>query len=105
MAPNNMAEASGRLKLRQTHQAGYHQTPVQKTASANIGTLVGTGGWVVGTVPSLTGANMMPLTSQLFDYVGKRFDAIDIYPTVFQSAKPKIAAEFPYLYPNDAGIQ
>ena len=48
---------------------------------------------------------MIPLTSPLFDYVGKRFDAIDIHPTVFQSAKPKIAAESLYLYANDAGIQ
>jgi hypothetical protein len=37
--------------------------------------------------------------------LGQKYDAVDIYPTVFRSVKPKTSGEFPYLYANHAGIQ
>jgi hypothetical protein len=46
-----------------------------------------------------------PFTSPLFAMLGQRYDVVDIYPTLFQSAEPKTNGEFPYLYANHAGIQ
>jgi hypothetical protein len=46
-----------------------------------------------------------PFTSPLFTILGQKYDAVDIYPTVFRSVKPKTVGEFPYLYANHAGIQ
>jgi hypothetical protein len=44
-------------------------------------------------------------TSPLFGYLGQRYDAVDFYASLFQSAEPKVTGEFPYLYANHAGIQ
>jgi hypothetical protein len=46
-----------------------------------------------------------PFTSPLFTMLGQKYDAVDIYPTVFRSVKPNTSCEFPYLYANHAGIQ
>jgi hypothetical protein len=42
--------------------------------------------------------------SQLFGYLGQLWSDVDIYPSIFGSAKPKIAGESKYLNAPDAGI-
>lgn len=37
--------------------------------------------------------------------LGQKYDAVDIYPTLFHSVEPKTSGEFPYLYANHTGIQ
>jgi hypothetical protein len=42
--------------------------------------------------------------SPLFGYLGQLWSDVNIYPSVFGSAKPKIAGESKYLNAPDAGI-
>ena len=46
-----------------------------------------------------------PFTSPLFAALGQKHDATPLYAAHFQSAAPKVVAEYPYLYANHAGIQ
>ena len=46
-----------------------------------------------------------PFASPLFLALSQKYDVTDFYGGLFQSAKPKIIAENPYLHGNEAGIQ